>query len=135
DRIWLAPSVFGAAGAEIAPYHTCSYGGRDVRRKLSERSSSMSRMNEPGQGGTGDLRESAQQVKENLRDLGSQVRETATQQYEQHRDQAADYYEQGRQRAREMEQGLEQYVQEKPIQSLLIAAGIGMLLGILWKRS
>jgi len=25
-------------------------------------------------------------------------------------------------------------VQEKPIQALLMAAGVGMLLGILWKR-
>jgi ElaB/YqjD/DUF883 family membrane-anchored ribosome-binding protein len=25
-------------------------------------------------------------------------------------------------------------VQEKPIQSLLIAAGVGMLLGMFWKR-
>ena len=51
------------------------------------------------------------------------------------REQAADYYEHGRRRASEMEQSLEQYVQEKPIQSLLIAAGVGMLLGILRKRS
>ena len=55
--------------------------------------------------------------------------------YGQLRDQATDYYEQGRQRATEMEQSLEQYVHEKPIQSLLIAAGVGMLLGVLWKRS
>jgi ElaB/YqjD/DUF883 family membrane-anchored ribosome-binding protein len=34
----------------------------------------------------------------------------------------------------EMEQNLEQYVQEKPIQALLMAAGVGLLLGILWKR-
>jgi len=98
----------------------------------------MSRMNEGSQGGTaeqGNLRESASQVGQNLRDLGSQVRDTATQQYDQLRQQAGDYYEQGRQRAMEMEQGLEQYVQEKPIQALLIAAGVGMLLGMLWKRS
>jgi ElaB/YqjD/DUF883 family membrane-anchored ribosome-binding protein len=30
---------------------------------------------------------------------------------------------------------LEDYVREKPLRSLLIAAGVGMLLGILWKRS
>jgi ElaB/YqjD/DUF883 family membrane-anchored ribosome-binding protein len=101
----------------------------------------MSRINEGqggGQGGnvggTGDLRETAAQVGENLREMGSQVRDTATQQYEQLRDQAADYYQQGRERAMEMEQNLEQYVQEKPIQSLLIAAGVGMFLGLLWKR-
>jgi len=104
----------------------------------SERSSVMSRLNDPqgGEqaGGTGDLRQTAQQVGENLRDIGGQVRDTATQQYEQLRDTASQYYEQGRQRAMEMEEGLEQYVQEKPIQALLIAAGVGMFLGLLWKR-
>src|SRR5689334_18741373 len=102
----------------------------------------MSRMSDSNQGGSqsapsgaSDIREAASQVGQNLRDLGGQVRDTATQQYEQLRQQAGDYYEQGRQRAMEMEQSLEQYVQEKPIQSLLIAAGAGMLLGILWKRS
>ena len=85
-------------------------------------------------GGQGDLRETAAQVKENLRDIGGQVRDQATQSYEQMRDQASEYYEEGRRRAMEMEQTLEQYVQEKPIQSLLIAAGIGMFLGMIWKR-
>ena len=92
-------------------------------------------MQQGGQAGQTNLRDSAQQVGENLRNLGSQVRDSATQQYEQMRDQASEYYERGRPRAMEMEQSLEQYVQEKPIQSLLIAAGVGMLLGILWKRS
>ena len=103
----------------------------------------MSRINDPAKGqgggeqagGTGDLRQTAAQVGENLRDMGSQVRDTATQQYEQLRDQASDYYQQGRQRAMEMEESLEQYVQEKPMQALLIAAGVGMFLGLLWKRS
>ena len=98
--------------------------------------SGMAQGGEAGQGqGAAQLRETAQQVQENLRNLGSQVRDTATQQYGQLRDQATQYYEQGRQRATEMEQSLEQYVHEKPIQSLLIAAGVGMLLGVLWKRS
>ncbi len=103
----------------------------------------MSRMDDSGmpkgegQGGAAadQMRDTAQQVQENLRNLGGQVRDAATQQYGQLRDQATDYYEQGRQRATEMEQSLEQYVHEKPIQSLLIAAGVGMLLGVLWKRS
>ena len=94
----------------------------------------MSRMNEgSAQKTQGDLRETAAQVKENLRDIGGQVRDTAQQQYEQLRQQANDYYERGRERALEMEQSLEQYVQEKPIQALLMAAGAGLLLGLLWK--
>ena len=97
----------------------------------------MSRMeNQAGAEGTaGNLKESAAQVGENLRNIGSQVRDQASQQYDQLREQAGEYYEQGRQRAMEMEQSLEQYVQEKPIQALLMAAGVGLLLGILWKRS
>jgi ElaB/YqjD/DUF883 family membrane-anchored ribosome-binding protein len=96
----------------------------------------MSRMNE-GQGSdaTQTLRDTAGQVSQSLRDAGSQVRDAATEKMGQIRDQANEYYEQGKQRAQEWEQGLESYIQEKPIQSLLIAAGVGMLLGILWKRS
>ena len=106
----------------------------------------MSRMNESGMSSTGrgaentgggaqSLKDSAGQVSQSLRDMGSQVRDQAGEKYNQLRQQASEYYEQGRQRAEEWEQGLEQYVHEKPIQSLLIAAGVGMLLGVLWRRS
>ena len=100
----------------------------------------MSRMSQgkheqSGAGGKEQLRESAAQVGENLRDIGGQVRDVASEKYNELRDQASEYYEEGRQRAMEWEQGLEQYVQEKPIKSLLIAAGVGLLLGMLWKRS
>ena len=92
----------------------------------------MSRMNE-GQASQASqtFRDTAGQVSQTLRDAGSQVQEKIG----QIRDQANEYYEQGKEQAREWEQGLEAYVQEKPIQSLLIAAGVGMLLGMLWKRS
>ena len=94
-----------------------------------------------GQGGQGQgeqaggIRDTASQVQQNLRDMGSQVRDAATEQYTNLRNQATEYFEEGRMRAQEWEQSIEQYVQEKPIQSILIAAGVGMLLGILWKRS
>lgn len=99
----------------------------------------MSRMGETGdqgnQGGQGGLTDSATQVGENLRNLGGQVRDAATERYQQLRDQATNYYDQGRDRAREWEEGLESYVHEKPLQAVLIAAGVGVLLGLLWKRS
>jgi len=97
----------------------------------------MSRSNETGKRASeaaGDVRSAAKEVGENLRDLGSQVRDTAAEQYGQLREQASDYYEKGRQRALDMEQTLEEYVQEKPIQALLMAAGVGVVLGWLWKR-
>ena len=63
------------------------------------------------------------------------VRDAATEKYSQLRDQATEYYEEGRQRATEWEQSLEQYIHEKPLQAVAIAAGVGILLGLLWKRS
>jgi ElaB/YqjD/DUF883 family membrane-anchored ribosome-binding protein len=49
-------------------------------------------------------------------------------------DLAQSSYEESRQRAYELEKALEAYIREKPVKSLLIAAGAGMLLGLLWKR-
>jgi len=102
----------------------------------------MSRMGDAGnsgnqgnQGGQGGLGEAATQVGQNLRDLGGQVRDVASERYNQLRDQATEYYDQGKQRAQEWEESLENYVHEKPLQAVLIAAGVGVLLGLLWKRS
>lgn len=87
------------------------------------------------EGAAAALGETATQVSQNLRDLGGQVREAATERYSQLRDQATQYYDQGRERASEWEEGIESYVHEKPLQAVLIAAGVGVLLGLLWKRS
>jgi len=82
-----------------------------------------------------ELRDKAQEVGQNLRNLGGQVRDAARDKYGELQDQARGYYDQGREKAQEWEQSLEGYVQQKPLQSLAIAAGVGLLLGILWKRS
>lgn len=94
----------------------------------------MSRMGDSGNAGQ-SLGEQAQQVGQNLRDLGGQVRDQAQQKYNELSDQAREYYDQGRQKAEEWEHGFESYIQEKPLQAVLIAAGVGVLLGLLWKRS
>jgi ElaB/YqjD/DUF883 family membrane-anchored ribosome-binding protein len=70
-----------------------------------------------------------------VRETASQVKDAAQEKFNELRDQASEYYEQGRQRAMEWEQGLEDYVQQQPIKALLIAAGVGALLGFLWRRS
>jgi ElaB/YqjD/DUF883 family membrane-anchored ribosome-binding protein len=81
-----------------------------------------------------EIAEKAGQIGQNIREMGSQARSAANQKYEELRDSASEYYEQGKDRAREWENSLEQYVQEKPLQAVLIAAGIGVVLGLLWKR-
>src|SRR5438105_4976244 len=100
----------------------------------------MSRMNDPvGQSGAGgsteQLRDKAAEVSQNLRDIGGQVRDVANEKYTQMRDQASQYYRQGREAAQEFEQNLEGYIQEQPLKAVLIAAGVGLVLGLLWKRS
>ena len=87
-----------------------------------------------GNSAAANLREGASKLHEGVRDMGNQVREAATEQYEKLRETAAERFEEGRQRARDVERSLEQYVHDKPIQSLLIAAGVGMLIGVLWRR-
>jgi len=47
---------------------------------------------------------------------------------------AAEYYQQGRERVLAWQQQLEHQVQEKPLQSLLVAAGLGLLFGLLRRR-
>jgi ElaB/YqjD/DUF883 family membrane-anchored ribosome-binding protein len=81
------------------------------------------------------MRESAQEIGQEVRDkvqdlsmqaqqLGTQVKETASQ-----------YYEQGREGLQELNKTLETQIREKPFQSLLIAGGVGLLFGLLLRRS
>jgi ElaB/YqjD/DUF883 family membrane-anchored ribosome-binding protein len=87
-----------------------------------------------GEDQTDDLKSKAAQMGETLRDMGGHVRDAAREKYEHVRDRAAEYVEAGRNKARELEEGVESYVQENPIHAILIAAGIGMLIGLLWRR-
>jgi ElaB/YqjD/DUF883 family membrane-anchored ribosome-binding protein len=106
--------------------------------KLIRKESDMSRAGKNDkQGGstTEHLRAAASHVQEDIREVGGQVRDAAQQKYEDLREQASQYYDQGRGAAMEWEHGLEQYVQEQPIKSLLIAAGVGAMVGFLWRRS
>lgn len=98
----------------------------------------MSRIENSGEQAAGSatdqLRETAAQVQKNVRDAGTQVRDAAQEKFNDLRDQASQYYEQGRESAKEWEHNLEQYVQDQPVKSLLIAAGVGLLLGFFWRR-
>jgi ElaB/YqjD/DUF883 family membrane-anchored ribosome-binding protein len=99
--------------------------------------------NQGGQSGAmGQIKDKAQEAKEKLREMGSaaseqvnQLKESASEYYQQGREKAAEYYEQGRQKAMELEENLENYVREQPLKAVMIAAGVGLLLGILWRRS
>jgi ElaB/YqjD/DUF883 family membrane-anchored ribosome-binding protein len=84
---------------------------------------------------TQQLKDKASEVASSVRDVTSQVRDAATEKYENLRDSATEYYQAGRDKAVEWQNQLEDYVREQPLKSVLIAAGVGVLLGIIWKRS
>jgi ElaB/YqjD/DUF883 family membrane-anchored ribosome-binding protein len=74
--------------------------------------------------------EQRNQMQETGREVRRQVQDLAT----QGKEVAAEYYEEGRERVLAWQQQLEHQVREKPLQSLLIAAGIGLLFGLLKRR-
>jgi ElaB/YqjD/DUF883 family membrane-anchored ribosome-binding protein len=67
-------------------------------------------------------------VKETVQDMGTQAKETM---------QAAgtQVYEQGREGLQDLNRTLEGQIRQRPLQALLVAGGIGVLLGFLWQRS
>ena len=68
------------------------------------------------------------QVKETMQDIGTQLKETmqAT---------GTQVYEQGRESLQDLNRTIEAQIRERPLQALLVAGGIGVLLGLLWRRS
>ena len=67
--------------------------------------------------------ETAQEMRDKAQELMTQGKEVA-----------AEYYEEGRNQVLAWQQQLENQVREKPLQSILIAAGIGLLYGLLRRR-
>jgi ElaB/YqjD/DUF883 family membrane-anchored ribosome-binding protein len=71
---------------------------------------------------------------EQMRETGREIGQTAQNLTTQGKEMAAEYYEQGRDQVIAWQEQLEKQVREKPLQSLLIAAGIGLLIGLFNRR-
>ena len=67
-------------------------------------------------------------------ETGQEPRDQAQELIAQGKQAAAEYYEEGRNQVLAWQQQLENQVREKPLQSLLMAAGVGLLLGLLRRR-
>lgn len=93
----------------------------------------MSRIGETGPTPE-QMKSKAQETGQNIREMGQMAREAAKARFDQAREAASDYYQRAKDKAMEWEEGMEDYVREKPVRSLLIAAGVGLLLGILLRR-
>lgn len=84
-------------------------------------------------------------VKEEVRELGRVTREAAQEKLNEARRVAEEAYQHGRQKAEELydqskrkagdvEDQVIDYIREKPLKALAIAAGVGMLLGVFFSR-
>ena len=78
--------------------------------------------------------EAGAQVRDKAQEAGAQVRDKAQEMVRQGEETASDYYQQGRQQAQAVEHTLEDAIRAKPLQSTLMAAGLGMFLTLLWKK-
>jgi ElaB/YqjD/DUF883 family membrane-anchored ribosome-binding protein len=78
------------------------------------------------------------QVKETVQDIGTSIKETmqdiGTQTKETMQAAGTQVYEQGRENLADLHQMLEAQIRQRPLQALLVAGGIGALLGLLWQR-
>lgn len=74
-----------------------------------------------------------EQLRENVSDaagdLGASAKEFAEEALKETRECASSYYEQGRMKAQEVEHTLETMIRKRPLKAIMIAAGVGVLLG------
>ena len=73
-------------------------------------------------------------VAEDIKELGAAAKRTVADSADAVRETANEYLDQGRAKAREAGERVQQQVGEKPMTSVLLAAAMGFLLGILWVR-
>ena len=80
------------------------------------------------------LGKQATKVKKDLEQIGGTAKDIAEDQLEQVGEIVSESYEQGRDKVHGVACACEQFIRERPLRSVLMAAGIGWLLGRVWKR-
>ncbi|HYE19148.1 MAG TPA: hypothetical protein VEA69_11925 [Tepidisphaeraceae bacterium] len=80
------------------------------------------------------LKDKAGDVAQSLRDVSGNVRDKAVEQYENLRGSAQEYYQQGKEKAAQWQDDVEQFVRDQPMKAVAIAAGVGVVLGFLFRR-
>jgi len=76
----------------------------------------------------------ANELSEDLKEMGATVKDAAQEKIREVRENATEYYEQGRDDVHGVLCDFEQYVRARPLKSVLIAAGVGLLFGRFWMR-
>ena len=79
-------------------------------------------------------KEKIAEVRQSIQETGSHLQEAAGETAEQLRATAHEYYQAGREQMCQIENSLESRIREKPVTALCIAAGLGLLVGMVWSR-
>ncbi len=79
-------------------------------------------------------KEKIAEVRQSIQETGSHLQETVGETAEQLRATAHEYYRAGRDQMCQFEKSLESRIREKPVTALCIAAGLGLLVGMVWAR-
>lgn len=80
------------------------------------------------------LREQVSAVTEDIQGMGVIARDAVQEGLEHMQENASEFYDQGRDTARKAARSLEQYIAGQPLMSILIAGGLGLLVGRFWRR-
>jgi ElaB/YqjD/DUF883 family membrane-anchored ribosome-binding protein len=74
----------------------------------------------------------AKVVKKDLQEMGDIARDATQEKLGELRENASGYYQQGQDKVQGVVSAVEQSIVQQPLKSVLIAVGIGLVLGRLW---
>ena len=81
----------------------------------------------------GDVHNKAAEAGEKARDVAGKVKDAAQETLTQLRQSSSQAYQEGKKHVASFERNLEGMIQENPWKAVLIAAGAGLLVGVVWK--
>ncbi len=81
-----------------------------------------------------EFQKKASDIGHDVKDLGMIGGKLASDTAHAAEERISEYYEEGMEKAKKLEGNLETEIRKNPIRSLMIAAGVGLLLGALWRR-
>lgn len=81
-----------------------------------------------------ELRKQIEQLAADLKELKGAAQRTAARKLSDVSRATGEYVEGRKERARELEDQLVTAIQEAPLKALLIAGGVGLILGAIWSR-
>jgi ElaB/YqjD/DUF883 family membrane-anchored ribosome-binding protein len=80
------------------------------------------------------LRDKVSETRTNIAEMGHLAKESVQEKLREIKERASDSYDDGKERLQELGERFARKVRESPMKSVLIAAGVGLALGAIWRR-